>query len=708
MHSVSTPEPRPSGVASATVTGAWSALALWIVVRPCLWGASPLEELAFLTCAAALILPAGWCAWRALRGESDDVPLTFGMSWALGLALLALVYVALASCGLERGIVAWPFASALGAWTLSRRERERAPRVASANSGALSPWVHATLVAILLCTVERSQLVAASQWWRAWDTDIQFHIGNATALHAGLPLEDPRVAGWPFHYHHYAYSSMNAVRQLGGFALSDQMERLGTSLAPLLVVLQTFNAARTLGGSAVAGLIAAALVALHIDPGAHAGLFLGLKAYAVSFGSVFHCGVYNSPSAALMLAYFASFVIVLARWLETGRRAALLVLALLALACAGTKAAGMPVVVVALFAAAAFGLWRRREGSSRAWLAASVALLGALPTTLALAFAKPSFADAMLRWAPWQMLRASGSFVPVLRGFGYTRVDAPWTLATAFAPLWMIGFFGLAAVAAITWIVVRRRSLQLLELFLVASALAGAFIGLGYSAPGFSQLFSLYPGQLALALLAGVGLASASFPRVWKAISVLVLGVPLVVNATLELWTIARSDLSPKGEEPALCASYRQGLEWLRDETPRDAVVIARTSAMIASVLAERAGFFETSAYTAESYAAGWVQRGGWWVWHPPQTEPFAARVDLVQRFFAGPDAANVREIRAAAGSRRALYAIVDRLQLSSSNELGPFYAFEPVGDLRLESQDVALKLVFENEALRIYAVDAR
>lgn len=708
MHSASPTEPRPSGAARTTITAAWSVLALWIVARPCLWGARPFEELLFLVCAAALILPAGWCAWRFLRGASDDRLLAFGMSWALGLVLLALAYVALASFGIERAIVAWPFVSALGAWALARRAREHAPRSETPGCAALAPWVHAVLVVILLCVVERSQLVAASQWWRAWDTDIQFHIGNATALHAGLPLKDPRVAGWPFPYHYYAYSWTNGVRELGGIALREQMERLGTSLAPLLVVLQTFNVARVLGRSAIAGLIAAALVALHIDLGAHAGLFFGRQSYALSFGSVFHCGVYNSPSAALLLAYFATFAIVLARWLDKGRRAALITLGLLALVCAGTKAAGMPVVVVALFATAVFGSWRQRDWSKRALAAACAALLGSLPTTLALAFAEPSFADAMLRWAPWQMLRASGSFVPVLRRFGYTRVDAPWTVATAFAPLWMIGFFGLAAVAAITWIVVRRRSLQALELFLVASALGGAFLGLGYSAPGFSQLFSLYPGQLGLAVLAGVGLASASFPRMWKAICVLALGVPLLVNATLELWTIARSDLAQKGDEPALCASYRKGLEWLRDETPRDAVVIARTPAMLASVVAERASFFETSGYTAESYAAGWVRRGGWWVWHPPEVEPFAARVELVQRFFAGPNADNVREIRTAAGAERALYAIVDRMQLASSNELGPHFALEPVSELRLEAPDVALKLVFENEALRIYTVGAR
>jgi hypothetical protein len=365
-------------------------------------------------------------------------------------------------------------------------------------------------------------------------------------------------------------------------------------------------------------------------------------------------------------------------------------------------------VIGALGALAALEFWRRKPWAKRATAAALVTALGALPSTIALAFAEPSFADAMLRWAPWQMLRASGSFVPLVRALGHTRVDAPASVAWLFSPAWMVGYFGLAGVAAVTWLVVRRRAPHALELFLAFVALLGAFVGFGYAAPGFSQLFSLYPGQLGLALLAGAGLASAAYPPWWKALGVLVLGGALLANVAVELWTLARADLTAKGDEPELCAKYREGLTWLRDETPRDAVVLARHRAMLASVHAERAGFHEVSDYTAEYYAAGWTERGGWRVWSFPKQDPFAERAALLERFFAGPTSDTLRAIGAAAGAGRPLYAIVDRLAVASSPELGPHYAIEPVGDARLESAEVELTPVFQNEALRIYAVRGR
>lgn len=685
---------------------AWAGLALWLAVRPCLWGASPIDELVFLACAAVLVLPAGWCAWRLVREDGDDRLLGLAMSAALGFALLSLAYVALAWLSLERAIVAWPLVGGAGAWFVARRDRrrERGPWPAP----ALSARTQIALAAILLVVVERSQVVAASQWWRAFDTDILFHIGNATALHAGLPLRDPRVAGWPFHYHHLAYAWMNAVRELGGIALAEQLQRVGTSLVPLLVVLQTFHAGRVVGRSALAGLIAAALVALHIDFGAHANLVLGPRAYVLGFGSVFQGGLYYSPSEELLLASFATFVILLARWLDTGRRGALVALGLLAFAAAGTKGAGMPIVVIALGALAAIGCVRRRSWAKRAIVAALVAAACAAPYTLALAFAEPSFADAMLRWAPWQVLRASGSFATFARSLGFTRANAPLGVACLFAPVWLVGYFGLAGVAAVTWIVLRRSAFHALEFFLVFVALCGAFVGLGYAAPGFSQLFALYPGQLGLAMLAGAGLASPAYPRLWKAVAVGFLGGLLLSNVAVELWTLARNDLTAKPAEPPLCASYRAGLVWLRDHTPRDAVVLSRHRAMIASVHAERAGFIEVSGYTAEYYAAGWTERSGWQVWRQPADDAFTPRVELLDRFLAHPDRASLRSIQDAAGRDRPLYVIVDRLEIASSPELGPHYAIEQVGDARLESSEVGITLAFENDALRIYALSER
>lgn len=664
-----------------------------------------------------VVLP-GWLAWRALRARRDELVTQLGMGWALGQALQIVAYVLAQLAGWERGFVYWPLVCAPLAWAAQRKDR-RLPAASSTSDGLDSRHLVA-LLALLALVVARAPVQAASSWWCAIDFDTLFHAGNSAALRAGLPYTDPRVAGLAYNYHYFGYAFAAGLRSVTGVPLVEVYERISSSAWPLLLTVQVFALARGVaratlerpgsggsGGSGrenTVGLVAAALVVLHAEFGVHVARVVS-GAARFDAQSYLEYGIYNSPSSVLGLVFFVSAAQLVVELLlaaqaqrASSRGPWLASIAFVAVA-AGTKGTVVPILVGASVVCAVLAWWKH-ESARRALLVTAALALPAAPMTLLLSLGSDRLTDAVLRFAPWHGLYTSRLFATVASAMGTDALAAPRWLEWLLAPLWIALVLGPCCAGFLRWRAARDASVA--DRWLGAAVLAGLVATCVLGAQGLAQLFFGYTAHVALAVLAAQFFVLGSMPLAKRVAFACVLGILPALAVSVHVALNLRRDLRAKPVESALLRQYREGLEWIREATPLDAVVLSHPGMLLTSARAERRAFYETDSETPASFAISWEQVGGRWRKAVPARVAYSRRLELAQRFESSPSAAVLREARAELDPRTELFAIVDRLHLDRSGPLGTHWELESVGDRRLDDETAA-ELVFENEALRVY-----
>jgi hypothetical protein len=260
---------------------------------------------------------------------------------------------------------------------------------------------------------------------------------------------------------------------------------------------------------------------------------------------------------------------------------------------------------------------------------------------------------------------------------------------------WLVGFFGLAGLAAVLWLVRRHdrpSRVQAWALSVVGTAVVASLL---VDAPGLSQLFLLYNGQLLLCLVAGAGLARALPPRrglahlAW-ALLLLLAASPSVAMVARALPSMIASDLQARERvAPSMADEYARGLAWLRTHASRDGVVFADNPSLLLSAVGEQRLYYETGLYTARAWEVG------------PGREPWPERAALQGRLLRRPDREAVAEARRAIGSRERLLVVADFVQ--SKVESG-FVLATPgrVPGRRLFPEEL-FELRFANAALHVY-----
>jgi hypothetical protein len=341
---------------------------------------------------------------------------------------------------------------------------------------------------------------------------------------------------------------------------------------------------------------------------------LGAHAEALDLHSYLEYGVYKSPSMSLGLAFAALAALLVARILRSTHALDVrepAALALIALAAAGSKGTVVPVTIAA---SAALVLWQglRKQPLGPALVTFLAQALPAAPVTILLAAMSGSH-SALFHVQAWNTLTTSGAYAACARALGFTPESAPHGLAWILAGPWLVLASGLAGVLAVLGLVRRRAGLSPAELWLAFAALAGGLVAISLAGPALTELFFLYPAQIALALLAGVALVSTRIARRTKVVlAALLLPLPLA-GAAIDIAAQLRRDVLPKPVESALLAEHRAALVWIREHTPRESVILNGTPEICASARAERGCIFETDRYEPESMAQGWEQVNGRW-----------------------------------------------------------------------------------------------
>jgi hypothetical protein len=334
--------------------------------------------------------------------------------------------------------------------------------------------------------------------------DLVFHLGIAAEALHHWPITDPKVAGLALHYEDFVYMKLAATSQITHIPLPTVLFRL--YILPLVIDLVALLACagRTIGGRRAVGLVTAGL---FVFVGA-----LGLdKSDQLAFANTVFFSIYDSPSYLLGLVMFVAALIVLHENLATRpiSPSRWLLLALLLIGCAGSKATILPVLLGGL---ALYLVWERTVIRSRAG-AATIAGFDA-PAVIGL------LVVGVIFLATYWLIYAGGNgglhFDPpgsvrsmdVIR-YAQTRLagsigqPAFWVVAS------VVGVFGfcaamLAGVPAVlsSHAVRRARSTALLLAILIASFVPF----LATSQKGGSQNFFTYYGLCAACIVSARGI----------------------------------------------------------------------------------------------------------------------------------------------------------------------------------------------------------
>lgn len=691
---MSSDQDRHAPLRTASTGAVLAAVAVLVLARALAFGAGAGALALHAGFVLGWILAPGWCVVRAVRTSEGDLVRDLAESAFVGWLLLGAAFLGLQAFDVGSAIAAWPAVAVAAVVVVRTKRRALLPR----GDAGLARGPLLALAALALLVALRTLGEAPSEWWYRSAVDSTFHAGNVAALAREFPFENPRLAGAPFAYHVFAYAPIAAERVVLGIPVEELYFRVGVQFLPLLFLLVVFDAARALAGSAWAGVIAAALLVLHLDVGRVLAQWRGPELAWTMLRSDFDFGVYTSPSTCAGLAAAAALVRPLLAWFATGSRGALLWAAVVAACASATKGSVAPVVIAGLGAAWLVLVFARRP-ARRAFVATLVLALAALPVTLVLATGEESYAGSMFRVFPWATVRTLPAFSGLAHAVGSTVESASPALVWGAGCAWIVPYLGLGGVLGAAGVWVRRRTLGEVELALALGAVAGLVPAIGLAAPGESHLFFAYTGLVGLALLAGRACVERVLPRGFAIVCGVVLGAPLVFALVLDLGRRVYEMGMTLPAEPPRLAQHRASLAWMREHLPRDAVLVVARREMQYSVFTERACFAESELYTPRWAAAGWSAPGR--AWSSPTASVYPRRAALTDQALAAPSDEVLRAIAAVVGAeRRPLFVVHDRLRREGLGTSTPYDVADP--RVAFPPLPPSFRVVHESETVRV------
>jgi hypothetical protein len=654
-----------------------------LVARPLAHGIPGATITAFWAVALGQVLLPGVLLIRGARlGGGGDPWALLGQGATIGLALQAVAFLAGRALGLPWLTTAAAVAAGAIGIVLGGRQSGEAPAAAP----PASPWTLAVMLGALLVL----PLNSAARIGEPVPFDLLFHSGTAGELRHRWPLQDPRVAGVPLHYHVLSYALPIEAADLASAPLYDTLLALAPLLWVALLALQLSNAGRLLFGDARAGVLGAAVALFHADPGEALGLGPG------AFNSHLATALYGSPTTLCSFVLLAGLVVSLQSWVEARRGRDLLAAGLLAAAASGTKTTLLPVVVAGLALAVLREWWLGRHSRARDLGTALLALAAAgAPFTLWQTFGDSSYSRM-----------AHPGFVTAFTGSPAVEQAARWlgsgVVSGLSAPLlfaaWLVGHLGLAGVGAALWLARRRAELTTMQACALAVAAAALAFSLAVDAPEFSQLFFAYNGMLLLCLFAGAALARELTARPLRkvaAAALVLVCLPAAAKWARALPAMVRADVASAAAVPSrIEREYSLALTWLRAHASRDAVIFADNPSLLLSAFGEVRLYYENGLYTARARQTG------------PGAEPWPERAALQERVLRRPDAAALEEARSAIGPAARLLVVADSVQ---SRIEGGFVeaSIGPVPRRRLFPEPL-FELRFANAAVHVYEARGR
>jgi hypothetical protein len=492
------PSQRRDGLDASTavvvVIIAAAAASLWLVS-----GVSASQMIRYVAYQALFVLGPGWLVYRWLRPGDGWGLRRLAFSWALGYALECAAFMLTASVGLRSAFLAYPVVVAavgiVGSRLSSAAGGPRAPRLPRGWPWALAAVCVVSLAYVGLQYFGTSPLpdrVASA----SYGLDSVWNLSLAAEAKHHWPITDPTVSGTSLNYHLFATFDVAATSQVTGLSLPLVLFRLWPVPLVVLACLQLCVFGATIGRRPWAGPIAAGLVLLgselNLDP------HLGYK-FANELSDDI---IAISPSFLLGLVFFLPALTLLHEVAEDrlARPRTMVLLGLLLFGCAGAKATILPVLVGGL---GLFVVWRLARGRSvRRPIIAALCL-----TALAYALSNILVYDAA---GGYGLALDPPGAVRQMPALGVFAHGVPGGLAVfgwaAAVILGLAGAYWLFLLGAAVHAGHRGASAPAGSGLLVCVALAGAAPFLLFTHYGFSQVFFMEYGLVAVAPLAANGL----------------------------------------------------------------------------------------------------------------------------------------------------------------------------------------------------------
>ena len=623
------------------------------------------EFLVFAGYEVGLVALPGYLVYAALTGRAGLAlrPVVAGsaLGYVLQLGLFALTAATDARDLLPFllaavGLVALPFAVPAMKDPSGQRDQP--------GSGAAA-WATLALALVALVLVAHDHYEQAplpdSVTAKTYYTDTVWEVALAAEARNHFPPEIPSLAGEPLRYHYFAAMNEAAIAQVTG--LDQPLVNFRLFLVPLifLAVGGMVLLGREVGSSPWVGVIAAVLL-----------LFVGPLDPWPSDRGLFFRNLYLSDTFLLGLTIFLPLLVELLARVRAGAaqrsvRGDWAVVLLLLAGCSGAKGTILPVLIGGLVLTLAFAGWRAREAVRP--LAIALGLACAVFVVSYLLLYKGRRGDLHLEpLAAGRMTDQYADFARSLPGF----VPDDLVLSTLGTLLAVVEIIAPLLPGLLLLLVAGRSRRALPSPIALGLMLALLAAGLLYTNvlwhSSNSQFYFAYYGYAAGAVASAVGLhrvlllsADARRPVLLAAAG---LAGALALAAIADRpFTQERPPRRYSGEEALLTAGIREGLFWIRDHTPTEAVLALsnqysdpahiRARDCDAPAFAERRAMlgceYGTSRRTPPLRA---LRRGR--VRHP-----FPDRFRLSEGIFQRGDPAALREAMARYGVR---YLVVDRV----------------------------------------------
>ncbi len=413
------------------------AVVVAVLVVALLWTQTPIGAIIRFSVywVLTLVVP-GTLVHRAVRGSRGNLPEDVGLGIATGLVLELVAWAVATAVGLQSWLWAWPIPVLVAFIAVGRLRAHW--RIEEPRPLPLA-WSWA-IAAVMVLGVGW----ALTQWvgnplpptTYAYYVDMPYLLSLVHELTRSMPFETPQVAGSGLRYHYLSYAHMAAGSLITG--VDPSMVFLRLWLGPILyaAVLALAAVARQVTGRWWAGPAAAGL-AILIPP-----LNLGGPMQAAGGSAV---SAY-SPSLTYMLVLLM-LLTTLCLGVVRGHRigGGWFLLAGAAVACAGAKASGLPLLAAGMLAASAASLVMRRRVP---WsiLGAIAVLLGAMLVGVALFVGGGAGALSVRllgieRWMPpfQSTVGVESGTEPGLLPMGLSEASrSEWALALGLLVWWLL------------------------------------------------------------------------------------------------------------------------------------------------------------------------------------------------------------------------------------------------------------------------------
>ncbi|SHG65399.1 hypothetical protein SAMN02745221_00681 [Thermosyntropha lipolytica DSM 11003] len=414
-----------------------------------------------------------------------------------------------------------------------------------------------------------------------YSVDYPWHIGNIAEILNHWPPQDPRLAGFPFHYHIFFYVLTAFFSYLTGISIPVLFFRLVVPFLLYLCMLGAYFAGSRWYGRKEIGLISAAVFLT-------AGTALLSHPY-----NIFLKNLFFSPTFLLASLVCLFFLIELKAYLKD--EGSLFLLLILTGVLSGAKGSFFPVIFAGLALTCAYYML----GKDKSGLKKTVILCsGSLVIFFAVYFYIYGLTPGGegIKLFPLEIVYNTHIYKVYEQIF---KLDTVW-MVIFFIPVYLLLFFSFRLLAYVDGIkeLIKNKSLSPDRFFLAATILVSFIPAYLLSYRGTSQYYFLFVGYICLNLMASAYIyktVKGEKGRTLRFIVMILLFISFadtigMVNDTARI----NGKLAALSSKPLTEGLY-EGLVFLRDHTEKDAVIAARRAFLLTP---DNARFFYYSAFS--------------------------------------------------------------------------------------------------------------